>query len=174
MWNDHNPETKNPATDEDTPLETPKSGPTTQQPVSPKPARASFSAIGAPKAESITPATGAIPSRPVAEVNVAPAPAPSALGAALPPSVGRPEQSSVFTTQRIAAVAPSNPELDTAGAKPKKRRTGLLALLALLTVLASGAVSFFVANAVADDVASSASPQPLPTAASAPLSLIHI
>ena len=176
MWNDHNPETKEtketseateiPSTTEN---QTPQSGPITQQPVSPQPARASFSAIGAPKAESITPATGAIPSRPVAEVNLAATapPAPPAFGAAVPPPALRPEQPSVFATQRIAAVPPASiaPPVET---KRPKRRAGLLVALALLTVLASGAVSYGVATFVADDAVSNAAPQPLPTAASAP------
>ena len=63
-------------------------------------------------------------------------------------------------------LAPTPPAVE-----PKKRRTGFMVMLALLTVLASGALSFFVANLVADD-ASSEALAPLPTAASAPSSTV--
>ena len=144
--------------------QSPQPGPSPHLPVPPTPARASFSAIGSPKSEDVTTATGATPPRPVAAVTVAngaPAPVarPNTLGntaAPTPPAftLGSTAASAAGTSPAVAPVK-------------KKRRTGFFVALAMLTVLASGGVSYIVANLVADD-AVSAIPAPLPTAASAP------
>ena len=145
--------------------------------------RASFSAIGIPVTDPSQAATGAVSPRPVAEVRpttpsipappTAPASAPPAppvitarpttpVAPAAPGSFigGPPVRQSPFETQRLAPV----PEVK---APKKKRRTGVLAALAVLTILASGAVSFAVATEVAEQNAST-QPVPLPTAASQP------
>lgn len=134
------------------------SGPNTQSPNSNHldSPRTSFSAIGQPVAESPTAANGVAPPRPVAEVRANPLrpPAPRAPAAAIPVS---------------PRVAPNSP-LAAATVPPvikkaKKRRTGFLVMLALLTVLASGAVSYMVATQVSNDTAAS-TPVAMPTAAS--------
>ena len=182
MWNDHNTDSE----PQQGAPQTPHPGPSPHAPVPPTPARASFSAIGSPKAEDTTPATGAIPPRPVAAAIFPPRPAaPSA-----PPSQTAPSSQTALTapvapTAPRAATAPTPPPFSLGSAarpaptlqaaapvpaappEKKKRRTGFFVALAMLTVLASGGVSYVVANLVADD-AVSAIPAPLPTAASAP------
>lgn len=176
MWNDHNTDSNDfspssdavPASNNTTPASkdatpanldarTPQPGSSPHRPVPTAPERASFSAIGSPApAGNVTPATGAIPPRPVAEVNVAPsAPAP----------VARPNPSPFAFSAAQAVAPPTTPTPEPA--PKKKRRTGFFLALAMLTVLASGGVSYLVANVVADD-AVSAIPAPLPTAASPP------
>ncbi len=177
MWNDHTPDMDTANSGEPqaratpsgsaTPLGTanspsPQSGPNPPLSVPPTPARASFSAIGSPKAEEVTPATGAFTPRPVAAVTVRPGSPPAPPQSAGQPGVPAP------APLLLGAARPAS--VDPALAPPpqkRKRRTGFLVALALLTVLASGGVSYAVANLVADD-AVSAIPAPLPTAASPP------
>ena len=124
------------------------SQPTTTAPSTAPAQRASFSAIGSPPTENVTPAIGTTPQRPVAEVTTAiPGVTPQSQAPLAPPVFGAP--------------------LVTPVPEKRKRRSSLLVLLALFTILASGAVSYLVANSVSDEIRS-ASPAPLPTAASAP------
>lgn len=148
------------------------SGPTDQAPVlPPAPSRSSFSAIGSPKAEPVISATGALPPSPVVGMTQSPQAPPPPPGGPNPVPAAPAPSTSPFAIQRPVVaqnpvLAPTPPAVE-----PKKRRTGFMVMLALLTVLASGALSFFVANLVADD-ASSEALAPLPTAASAPSSTV--
>lgn len=155
------------------------SGSQLDTPVTPTPtnARASFSAIGSPNAENVTPAIGAPPLRPIAEVTNPPAPPstqnvqPGLLSPPSPAPTPPPFTPPAAPTARpaFAATRPATPAFVTPAPEieqpKKKRRSGFLVLAAILTVLASGAVSYLVATAIADDV-QVASPAPLPTAAS--------
>lgn len=157
---DSGPATTPSLTPPGTPFGTPSGSQPAPQATPPSPPqRASFSAIGSPPAGSVTPATGTHPQRPVAEVTAtAPVAKPG-------PAFSLTQPASTFQPQGPA----TPPSFDLFGddSSKKKRRTPFLVLLALFTILASGAVSYLVANNVADEI-ESAAPVPLPTAASAP------
>lgn len=134
--------------------------------------RASFSAIGVPMTEPTT-ATGAVSPRPVAEVRptgspLVPAPpvnpAPPAPVAQFPPASAQPRPLGMTTQHARPIPAAIAPPVEVPK-KKKKGRTAGLALLALLTIGASGGVSYFVANQVSDDAAAG-TPVSMPTAAS--------
>ncbi len=176
MWNDPNTDSEqgNGADNPPAPSATSAASPT----------RSSFSAIGAPKVEPQTPAVGVVRHRPAAEVNPPGPPRPAA--SSMPNSVIAPPPTTPVAAAPLTGTTPTPPERPALGSalafdtrtpvatvapvaapEPKKRRTGVLVLLALLTVLASGAVSYFVATNIAGDSTAS-TPVPLPTAASAP------
>ena len=146
----------------------PSSGPAQESPASPTtpdPSRVSFSAIGSPKVEPVTTATGVFPPSPAADgTSISQAPSSWSAAPAAPPvsPTATPSTAPAFT-----AVRPI-PGAQTQQPAPKKRRNGFFVALAILTVLASAGASFLVASSVADDAIASAPVGPPPTAASAP------